>query len=243
MTKAQEPESIAEELHGAGNRAAVRSQAEKKNYAERLSRLLATKVANGLRKEFPGVLPDADGNRQESKARTAKGFKKLDVNYSTPELGLGLGVSIKTLNFVDPKSSRFTKNFTRIDGELRAEAEDYHDRQPYSVLVALIFLPSDSYFDGKETNVSSFARAVQLFRQRGARGGPKDHATLMEGVFIGVYSTKEETFGTVRFFDVKDDPPKRGEPRTVLSFRDVLKEITTLYDVRNNPKFTWAEET
>jgi len=243
MKKAQEKDSIADELRGAGNRDQVESQAQKKNYAERFSRQLATRIANGLRNNFPGILPDAEGNRQESKARTAKGFKKLDVNYSTPELGLGLGVSIKTLNFVDLKSQRFTKNFTRIDGELRAEAEDYHERQPYAVLVAVIFLPSESYLDGQGKRPSSFARAVQLFRQRGARSGPKDNATLMEGVFIGVYSTNEENFGAVRFFDSSHSPPKRGTPREMMSFAELFNAITALYDARNNPKFDWAEET
>ena len=63
-------------------------------------------VAAGLRPEFPGVLPAADGTRIESRARTGKGFKKLDVNYSTPELGLALGVSIKTINYRDGTTKR-----------------------------------------------------------------------------------------------------------------------------------------
>ena len=58
-------------------------QAQKKNYAERLSRAIATVVANALRKDFPGITPDAEGGRQEAPARTSKGLKKLDVNYRT----------------------------------------------------------------------------------------------------------------------------------------------------------------
>src|SRR5690554_1911837 len=117
--------TVAEALHHAEPRPAKSaSRKDKKNYAERLSRNLATAVANLLRPDFDGVMPDADGTRQETRARTAKGYKKLDVNYSTPELGLGLGVSIKTVNFPDTKSRRYTKNYTRIDNELRAEATD-----------------------------------------------------------------------------------------------------------------------
>jgi hypothetical protein len=89
-------------------------------------------LANALRPSFP-ILPDEFGKKQESKARTSKGYKKLDINYSTTELGLGLGVFVKTLNFKDPKSQRYTKNYSRIDNELRAEASDYHERQPYAV--------------------------------------------------------------------------------------------------------------
>jgi hypothetical protein len=103
-----------------------RGRASKKNYAERLSRAIATLVANGLRPKFAGITPGPHGEGQESRARTAKGVKKLDVNYSTAELGLGLGVSIKTINFKDPRTGRYTKNYTRADNELRAEAQDYH---------------------------------------------------------------------------------------------------------------------
>lgn len=241
MKKAKEIDDIVAELLAAGERSRMKTREEKKNYAERLSRVLATKVANGLRSGFPGILPNEKGQQQESKARTAKGFKKLDVNYSTPELGLGLGISIKTLNFSDRGSQRYTKNYTRIDGELRAEAEDYHERQPYSVLVALIFLPLDSCDDGRQDNPSSFARAVQVFRQRSNRSGPKDHASLMEAVYLGLYATDDENFGSVRFFDVASKPPKKGPPKATISFRDVLKATTDIYDRRNKPNFIWDE--
>lgn len=133
--------TIVDELRSAGDRALAVTRADKKNYAEALSRKLAIRFANGLRPNFREILPDESGVGQESKARTAKGFKRLDVNYSRPEIGLGLGVSIKTINFRDPKTGRYTKNYTRVDGELRAEASDYHDRQPYAVMVAVVFIP------------------------------------------------------------------------------------------------------
>ena len=136
--------NIATELSAAGDRASITAQAQKKNYAERLSRLLAQRIADMLRFDYPGILPDELGDRHESRARTAKGFKKLDVNYSTLELGLALGISIKTINFIDPGTGRFTKNFTRVDNELRAEAADYHQRQPYAVMIGFLFLPEAS---------------------------------------------------------------------------------------------------
>ena len=140
--RASRIESIHEALDAAEPRPEhTFSATDKKNYAERLSRALATCLANALRPHLPGITPNPTGERQEAPARTSKGFKKLDVNYSTPELGLGLGVSIKTLNFPDAGSGRFTKNYSRIDNELRAEATDYHQRQPYSVLVGVLFLP------------------------------------------------------------------------------------------------------
>lgn len=77
--------NIARELRQAGDRDLVRAQPDKKNYAERLSRLLAQCIADALRPKFGGILPDEKGQRQESRARTAKGFKKLDVGkYALP---------------------------------------------------------------------------------------------------------------------------------------------------------------
>src|SRR5262249_59729741 len=85
---------LAEKLAG-GRPEMEASREAKKNYAEYFSRGLATWVANGLRPRFKGILPTRDGKQQESRARSAKGVKKLDVNFSTIQLGLGLGVSIK----------------------------------------------------------------------------------------------------------------------------------------------------
>lgn len=232
--------TIEPELRALGDRITVDTQSAKKNYAEALSRSLATTFANALRSDFPGVLPESDGRGQESRARTAKGVKKLDVNYSTVELGLGLGVSIKTINFPDAKSGRYTKNYTRADGELRAEASDYHVRQPYSVLVAVIFLPAEACDDGTR-DPSSFGQAVRVFRFRGGRVEPTDDPNLFEGVYIGLYETASDRFGEVGFFDVRAAPPKKGRPAKLLTFSELIREIKATYDARNSPEFIWAD--
>ena len=231
---------IRQALERAGDRSAAQSQAEKKNYAEVLSRELAQQFADLLRPKFPGILPDPLGRGQESRARTSKGFKKLDVNYSTVELGLGLGVSIKTINFRDGKSRRYTKNYTRADGELRAEASDYHERQPWAVMIAVIFLPADSVDDAR-VDVSSFGAAVQVFRNRAGRTSPQHAPVLFERVFIGLYEIDPERFGSVAFFAVTRPPPKSGRPRTTLSFEGLIDEITATYDARNAPAFEWED--
>ncbi len=215
-------------------------RAHAKNFAEYLSRHLATRFANGLRPAFEGILPDEAGKGQESRARTSKGYKKLDVNYSTPELGLGLGVSIKTINVRDRATKRYTKNYTRVDSELRAEAADYHERQPYSVMVAVIFLPADSCDDGSEREPSSFGAAVRKFRHRAGRIHPADSTMLFEGVFVAFYDTAGPDFGRVGFFDVMEAPPRRGRPRSALTFSQLMERIVAIYDARNNPPFSWA---
>lgn len=230
-------------------RAAPRPDADaaagvKKNYAERLSRHIATCFANALRPRFPGILPTETGDQQESPARTAKGMKKLDVNYSTPQLGLALGVSIKSINFRDQKSKRYTKNYSRNDNELRAEATDYHQRQPYAVLVGILFLPIDSCDDAAlgtkhESGVSCFGAAVKYFRTRANRQTPRDDIDLFERFFVAIY----EPTGESLFFDVANRPPKNRRPRRdeVLGFDEVVREIARTYDIRNNPPFEWAE--
>jgi hypothetical protein len=230
--------SIARELMEAGERGAQTTAVAKKNYAERLSRALAIKFANALRADFPGITPDPEGRRQEAPARTSKGVKKLDVNYSTPELGLGLGVSIKTINFPDAKSNRYTKNYTRVDNELRAEAMDYHARQPYAVLIAVVFLPMDSCIDGSP---SSFGQAVKIFRHRAHRVEPKNAAELFERVFVALYEVAGENFGDVAFFDVMKKPRPTGKPSHLIEFDVLITEIRETYDRRNQPGFEWDD--
>ncbi|MBF0392982.1 MAG: hypothetical protein HQL38_09895 [Alphaproteobacteria bacterium] len=233
--------TIRAELEAAGLRAAAIDRGGKKNYAELLSRALAMRLSSALRPHFRGVLPNEDGSGQESRVRSAKGFKRLDVNYSTPELGLGLGVSIKTINFPDARSGRYTKNYTRVDAELRAEASDYHERQPYAVMVAIVFLPIDSCDDGGRGAPSSFGQAVQVFRFRANRRRPSDQSMLFEKVYIGLYATEPaERFGDVGFFDVTTAPPRNGRP-ALLGFEHMVRGIVEVYDERNRPSFVWAD--
>jgi hypothetical protein len=214
----------------------------RRTYAERLSRAIAQQVANSLRPRFRGIIPTEEGTGHESLARSSRGPKKLDVNYSTPELGLGLGVSIKTINYRDPgKSARYTKNYTRVDNELRAEAMDYHTRQPYAVMAALIFLPQDACDDGSDTTPSSFGAAVRAFRFRGGRRSPKDDSELFERIFLGLYNA-EAARGDIWFFDVAESPPFAARPKKQLFDWDkVMDEIVAVYEARNDPPFRWSD--
>lgn len=251
------PRDITAALAEAKNRPAPDApQKEKKNYAERFSRALATLVARALRPDFSGITPDEGGKRQEQPARTSKGVKKLDVNYSTPELGLGLGVSIKTVTHPDPKSGRFTKNFTRIDNELRAEAMDYHVRQPYSVLVAVLFLPiaaareqvrpkkpskAKAAPNTRQPSPSSFAAAVRSLRFRAGRQHPVGEPELFEAAFVALYEPEGDLQGSVSFFDVSKAPPRRGVPDDTMTFEEFIHRIRSIYDARNKPEFKYAD--
>ncbi len=222
---------------------ATASRDEKKNYAQRLSRELAALIAGSLRSRFRGILPSAAGEHHESKARSSRGMKKLDVNYSTVELGLGLGVSIKTVTHRDPRSGRYSKNYTRIDNELRAEASDYHERQPYAVLVALIFIPRDACTDATARAASSFGAAVKALRPRNHRTAPEQKAERFERLFIGLYEPEGPDAGDCTFFDVDTAPPRSGSPAPgdLLSYEKMISEVEVCYDHRNSPPFRWAD--
>lgn len=219
---------------------------EKKNYAQRLSDAMAVLVATELRPYFPNIMPDEHGVGGESPARTGKGVKRLDVNYSTTQLGLGLGVSIKTLNFRDPGRGpgrgRYTKNPTARDNELRAEAMDYHERQPFAVLAALILVPMDACDDGdpeRPKSSSSFAQIIKVFRHRIGRDSHRTDPQLFERGFVGLYEWKGANRGRVIFFDLAGAPPQFGRPQQVYDLKGVVRHIVTAYDARNRVKPPW----
>ena len=76
-------------------------------YATRFANQMAVFVANGFRSRFPEIKPDASGKGVESKSRAVRGLKKLDVNYSTQQAGLLLGISLKSVHFSENASYRF----------------------------------------------------------------------------------------------------------------------------------------
>lgn len=205
---------------------------QKKNFAQRFSNSIAQKIANALRPRFKGILPDELGQGHESKSRAAGGAKKLDVNYSTKDMGLGLAVSVKTVNFRDEKTKRFTKNIKRADGELRAEAQDCHMRQPYAVLVGIILLPLESATDGIDSG-SSLHHAWDVFSRRGGRHTTDGDHSRFEKVFIGLYESAGLRAGSVAFFDVSTEPPQRGAPSTTLTFSGVIKQTERAFADRN----------
>lgn len=242
---------------------------EKKNYAQRLSNALAQAVADALRTEFPEVMPTASGAGQESAVGVDKGQKRLDVKVTDSTLGLILSVSIKTYSFQDysPKSGklgRWTKNIVRNDHELRGEAMVLHQRQPYSVLVGLMFEPYEICDDGDPTKASdtaksSFAHHVSTLSKRAGRGrrpvyggdagayvdyGAEDpRYDLFERVFIGLYEQSGDERGAVRFFDVADPPPRNGRPSeaSTMGFDMLIDAIKNEVNRRNRFAPTWAD--
>ena len=256
-------------LDGADPRPApTASREEKKNYAERLSNQLAQRIADALRPTFPSVTPTAAGKGREARVGVDKGQKRLDVKVTDTTLGLLLSVSIKTYSFQDysPKSGklgRWTKNIVRNDHELRGEAMVVHQRQPYAVLVGVMFEPYATCDDGdpkktSDVHKSSFAHHVATLAKRTGRGkrpvyggstawvdlGAEDtRHDLFERMFIGLYEPDGPDRGAVRFFDVESAPPRNGRPSAAatISFEGFIEQVATEVQRRNSIAPSWAE--
>lgn len=223
-----------------------------------LSRRLAVFMAGVLRPAFPAVLPTADDIGHESLTGSAEGKKRLDVKVWDETLGLLLLVSLKTYSFQDwnsktHKAGRFTKNVQRNGKELKDEADVLHRRQPYSVIIAIMFVPDSACLDGNPASASdlhgpsSFASMVRRLRVRTSRALDPDEkrfdrSDLTERLYIGLYRYESPDRGRVRFFDVTDDPPRNGIPSdaSTLSVEDIAVEIATLVARRNSTGIEWA---
>jgi hypothetical protein len=170
-------------------------RARKKNYSQRLSDALARRLVADLGRSFPGI--EAGERRAGGRERPIR----VDVRWHT-SYGLGLGISVKTLNFRDGKSGRFTKNLQRIDKELNAEAGDLHGFQPRAVLAALLLMPEEARTDGAKGR-SSFDHALDVFRKRVGRAGEVQAAERFELFFLGTYAADAARYGDVVLHDLE----------------------------------------
>lgn len=209
-------------------------RALKQGFAVELSSRLAVSIADALRPRFKGIRPLGYRNGGESRTATGRGDSRLDVNYSTQRKGLALGVSIKTLNFKDPQSGRYTKNVKRIDKELRTEAGEIHDRQRYAVLGAVVFMPEDACEDVGKRGKSSFAHAYSVLQARSGRVSYTDKDELFEKLFVGLYcAEKGERFGDVRYVEVLPLGTSENAPQRTVPFADIISSLVLLYEQRN----------
>lgn len=234
------------------------SREDKHAYASALSRRLAVLIGRTLRPTYPAVLPTEDDIGHESATGSSEGKKRLDVKVWDDTLGLLLIVSIKTYSFRDwsskkQQAGRYTKNVKRNGLELKDEADVMHRRQPYSVMVAVMFVPIDSCDDGKPeakaaaAGASSFASMVQRLRLRTGRSVNPDEKRferydLAEKFYLALYEPDGENRGWVRFFDVDQPPPRVGRPNDSLlvSLDELAVEIKALVDARNSLGTEWA---
>lgn len=220
---------------------------QKNKYASKFADSAAGLIARDLRDRLKGI--NASTKRD---AGSVRGKKQLDINFSTPELGLALGISLKSVHIRESTGAkRYTHNMKRNEEELRIEASGYHKRQPYAVMVGVLFLPFDSCAYGRNDNPSSFGSWVRHLRPYAGRVKPSDEGDHLEKIYVALY----EPDGTeLRFFDIEADPPKNrrprddgalsdsdGRPQRLLSYAEFLDAIYHAYLRRNSAEFRWAD--
>ena len=183
---------LVEALRGAGPKPSNdAAQAQKKNYAERLSNDVALVVAASLRALG---LKDCQPERTRGRERQFAGgigAKKVDVSFATEEDGLVLGVSIKSISFPDGRTHNYQKNLTNRRGDLLAEATTLHQRFPYAVIGGLFLFDEGAAADGTGRRPSTFLTAHEYFRPFDARGNQANSVERFEALGIVLYRARE----------------------------------------------------
>jgi hypothetical protein len=184
------------------------SRSAKKSYSERMSQVLAVALSQGFRdrglKEMrpaaPGVL---GGSGAERRLSGGLGAKKVDVSWATEESGLLFGVSIKTINFRDPKTKNFQKNLTNRRGDMLFEAVTLHQRFPYSVLVGLLCLDAGAETDGTFKRRSTFLNAHPRLKLFTGRSDPAGRNEQFERFFVALVNAEVDP-PSLRLFQIGD---------------------------------------
>lgn len=201
-------------------------------------------IARALGDEFDHALVQSG----ETASDSAHGQKLVDVAYSTPQGGLSIMVSLKSVHEGerDAGDARFCHNIKRNDEELRVEATALHLRQPYAVLVACVVLPFEACDDAWPQGsggplTSSFGRWVERLWALRGRVEPEDPPNLFELVFIMLYARDGSSLG---FYEVGGSVPcpRLGRPKVLLGFDEFISRIVSVHARRNRTDFSFEGE-
>jgi hypothetical protein len=206
------------------------SRDTKKNYAEALSNRFAETMAKDLRERgLMGCCPDPSTGGVEKEFAGGIGAKQVDVSWSKDTAGLILGISIKTINFPDPRTQNYQKNLVNRRGDMLTEAVTLHRRFPYAVLAGFFFFHSGAAEDGNIRRDSTFLNAhrrLRMFTGRTDPGSRRDEQ--FERLYIGLYETNPQP--SVRLFRV-------GQPDMEVAWEQVVSELLDMVEERNPDHF------
>lgn len=154
------------------------------------------------------------------------------MTWATEESGLLLGISVKTINFIDRKSRNFQKNLTNRRGDMLFEAVTLHKRFPYAVLAGILCFPEAAARDDTAQRASTFLNAHQRFRLFTNRLDPQGRDEQYERFYIALHDANSLR-PQMRFYLAGE--PTREVPATAVF--DVLVSLLgernpDLYDVR-----------
>jgi hypothetical protein len=206
-------------------------QSRKKAYSEKLSEVVAQAFADelrhrGLKASRPAPPGELAGSGAERRMAGGIGAKKVDVTWATEESGLLLGISIKSINFRDPKTKNFQKNLINRRGDMLMEAVTLHRRFPYAVLAGFFFFDKDAECDhtvtgaGKAKRRSSFLNAHARLKIFTGRNDPAGRDEQYERFYLLLLdATPFKT--SVRLFEV-------GEPDVEVPLQEVFDQLIVL---------------
>lgn len=202
----------------------------KKGYSEKVSQAVANALADELRERGlaearpapPGIVGASGAERRMA---GGLGAKKVDVTWATPEAGLLLAVSVKTINFRDGKTGNFQKNLTNRRGDMLMEAVTLHRRFPYGVLAGWFFLDKGAESDGTGKRRSTFLNAHSRLRLFTGRDDPAGRDEQFERFYLFLMDASPESYD-LRAYEV-------GKPETPVPLDDVLTDLLRLVAERN----------
>lgn len=211
-------------------------RAEKKRYAELVSKELARAVALALRERgLGGVSPPVSESGSEGMERRIAGGlgdKRVDVSYATESSGLVLAISIKTISFPDSKSGNYQKNLQNRKGDLMFEVTTLHKRFPYAVVGGLFFFYEDAARDNVgRTRISTFERAHQVLKIFNRRIGPRNEESKFEFLAIGLYRSAPPRYALY----------EAGDAKKGISFKQFLSELLRRVAERNPEQFVFQD--
>ena len=220
------------------------SQAAKTRYSERVSEAVAQVFAQELRERgLHGTRPLAhateEGSGAERRMAGGIGAKKVDVTWASEESGVLLGISVKSINFRDPKTGNFQKNLTNRRGDMLMEAVTLHRRFPYAVLAGFFFLDAGADSDdtrnrdGSARRRSTFLNAHARMKLFTGRDDPAGRDEQYERMYVVLLDTAPGRV-SVRATEV-------GRPGTDLLLADAFDALVTLLAERN-PDFYEAAD-
>lgn len=162
------------------------------------------------------------------------GAKKVDVSWSTETSGLILAMSIKTINFPDPRTRNFQKNLTNRRGDMLYEAVTLHRRFPFAVLAGFLFLDWRAASDGSPQRNSTLLNAHQHLRLFSGRRDPGDREEQLERAYIVQY----DLTGAAPAIEAREAGWPTSPPLTLDEILDDLLELVAernadLYEVQD----------
>jgi hypothetical protein len=217
----------------------------KKAYSEAMSAAVAVAIGaelrrRGCREARPAEPGELDASGAERRMAGGIGAKKVDVTWATEESGLLLGISVKTINFRDPRTRNYQKNLTNRRGDMLIEAVTLHRRFPYAVLAGLFFLDRGAETDnqregeGGPRRRSTFVNAHQRLKLFTGRDDPRGRDEQYERFYLLLVEASPEQ-ASVRAYAV-------GDTEREVPLDHVIADLLTLVAERNPDFYEYDDE-